>query len=143
MALNKGSSKQDIMLEWVVALRSGDYPQGVSALHSYDGDSYCCLGVLCEVAVKAGVISPGLRFSNESSFSYDGDRNTLPYSVIQWAGLTRNDPILPFEPSPNANWDMDYDDDLQPQVSCINMNDQMRLTFDQIADVIQHFWEDL
>lgn len=33
---------------WVAALRSGQYKQGVGTLRK--GDTYCCLGVLCEVA---------------------------------------------------------------------------------------------
>lgn len=34
--------------KWVAALRSGKYEQGRQRLRN--GDSYCCLGVLCEVA---------------------------------------------------------------------------------------------
>lgn len=33
--------------EWAEALRSGDYKQGFGCLHS--GDSYCCLGVACDL----------------------------------------------------------------------------------------------
>lgn len=33
--------------EWIAALRSGKYPQGIGSLNR-DG-RYCCLGVLCEV----------------------------------------------------------------------------------------------
>ena len=34
---------------WIAALRSGEYRQGRRLLRASDG-SYCCLGVLCEVA---------------------------------------------------------------------------------------------
>jgi hypothetical protein len=34
--------------KWIGALRSGDFEQGRQRLKC--GDSYCCLGVLCEVA---------------------------------------------------------------------------------------------
>lgn len=40
---------------WVDALESGEYTQGTGMLkYSYDGDneSYCCLGVLCDVLSK-------------------------------------------------------------------------------------------
>ena len=35
---------------WVAALRSGDYKQGRVYLHNSEGDTWCCLGVLCDVA---------------------------------------------------------------------------------------------
>ncbi|HXJ71864.1 MAG TPA: hypothetical protein VNM37_03385 [Candidatus Dormibacteraeota bacterium] len=35
-----------IKAQWLTALRSGQYPQIKSKLHTTDG--YCCLGVLCE-----------------------------------------------------------------------------------------------
>ena len=35
--------------EWVAALRSGKYKQGRKQLFSPMNDSYCCLGVLCDV----------------------------------------------------------------------------------------------
>ncbi len=43
-----------IKAEWVDALRSGDYAQGGGVLRR--GNNFCCLGVLCDIAVKHGVI---------------------------------------------------------------------------------------
>lgn len=40
--------KKTLKLKWIAALRSGAYKQGKGRLRR--GDSYCCLGVLCEVA---------------------------------------------------------------------------------------------
>lgn len=34
---------------WITTLRSGEYKQGRSWLHSFQSNSFCCLGVLCEV----------------------------------------------------------------------------------------------
>lgn len=34
--------------DWVKALRSGGYRQGIGKLRS--GDEFCCLGVLCQIA---------------------------------------------------------------------------------------------
>ena len=45
---------KEVKKKWVDALRSGEYAQGRSSLR--DHDEYCCLGVLCELAVKEGVI---------------------------------------------------------------------------------------
>ena len=39
----------DLKAKWVAALRSGDYKQGQHYLKTPD-DTYCCLGVLCEIA---------------------------------------------------------------------------------------------
>lgn len=40
---------------WTAALRSGQYKQGKMKLRRssmVEGDTYCCLGVLCEVCIK-------------------------------------------------------------------------------------------
>ena len=38
----------ELKTKWLEALRSGNYKQGHGTLHK--NDTYCCLGVLCEVA---------------------------------------------------------------------------------------------
>jgi len=36
--------------KWLVALRSGDYAQGIGQLRKCNGEpKYCCLGVLCDL----------------------------------------------------------------------------------------------
>lgn len=37
--------------EWAVALESGDYKQGKTALKTTDNE-FCCLGVLCDILSK-------------------------------------------------------------------------------------------
>lgn len=93
MRMNK-----DIKRRWVEALRSGTYTQGRRALrvrvHQKMDDEFCCLGVLCELAVADGVIPPpveaGLfvRYGDDSGFS----QSTLPPAVQRWAGLDHSDP---------------------------------------------------
>ena len=39
---------------WLDALRSGKYEQGKLMLRPTD-NSYCCLGVLCEIAQESGI----------------------------------------------------------------------------------------
>ena len=39
---------QNLKRKWIEALRSGKYRQGYDRLHR--GQTFCCLGVLCEVA---------------------------------------------------------------------------------------------
>ena len=64
--------------QWVEALRSGKIKQ--SQGHLAEGDGRCCLGVLCDLAIKAGVIP---RYSPSSCF--------LPQEVTDWAGLNGRD----------------------------------------------------
>lgn len=83
--------KKSVKDEWVRRLRSGDYEQGMGELRFED--KYCCLGVLCVMAVEAGVIEETSDPMTEV-FAYgragsDDDRQTqmLPVSVAKWAGL--------------------------------------------------------
>lgn len=80
----------EIQTEWAAALRSGKYAQGKNRLRS-SGDKFCCLGVLCEIAVDHGVISPATRDSETEMFSYQDDTEVydawLPLAVRAWAGL--------------------------------------------------------
>jgi hypothetical protein len=45
----------EIKASWVEALRSEEYKQGANALHR--NGTFCCLGVLCDLAEKAGVVT--------------------------------------------------------------------------------------
>ncbi len=40
--------------EWVAALRSGKYEQGIGTLRSESGKRFCCLGVLCDILEPEG-----------------------------------------------------------------------------------------
>ena len=44
---------------WLGALRSGEYQQTTDTLKTANG-GYCCLGVLCHVASKAGMLPPNI-----------------------------------------------------------------------------------
>ena len=41
--------------KWLEVLESGELIQGKGVLHNEDDNSYCCLGVACELAIKAGL----------------------------------------------------------------------------------------
>ncbi|WP_086846945.1 hypothetical protein [Amycolatopsis kentuckyensis] len=79
-----------IKRRWVEALRSGDYRQGTGQL-SRD-DKFCCLGVLCDVAVKSGVTVS--TKTDDRSTGYDNSFVFLPPRVQEWAGLPENDPNI-------------------------------------------------
>lgn len=125
--------------QWVADLRSGNYKQTAGRLHDERG--YCCLGVLCEQAVEAGVVTAREeekldgRFlmtykdvSGKDSFV----TSSLPYDIIDWAnvkdarGLGSTYGKLPFRTRSNS---IAYLDDL---------NDD-GMPFNQIADIIE-FW---
>lgn len=77
----------DIKRRWVEALRSGDFPQSVGALQTPTG--FCCLGVLCEIAVADHAASRD-RWGYQAPYLDDGsyDDELLPEGVAEWAGLS-------------------------------------------------------
>lgn len=79
-----------IKAQWLEALRSGKYKQGKGALHNKSDDSYCCLGVLCEVMGVPEFHGDGDRESSEFiNFGTidDFSSTSLPYQVRRVAGL--------------------------------------------------------
>lgn len=73
--------KRELRDRWVEALRSGDYEQGQSFLRN--GNKFCCLGVLCEVA---GVPREDTEWGSGYRLSADEWEDVdLP---PRWGGLT-------------------------------------------------------
>jgi hypothetical protein len=91
---------------WVAALRSGEYVQGRELLH-YDAGvngtapRFCCLGVLCDLAYRDGVVARVITGSAGTYATYgyhdeddpdeDVESSVLPGSVARWAGLRVRD----------------------------------------------------
>jgi hypothetical protein len=85
----------EVKAKWLTALRSGEYEQTTGQLHRIvsHGESpagWCCYGVLCDVAIAAGV--KVIRKTDEAVEYFDGSRALLPEAVVEWAGLSANDP---------------------------------------------------
>lgn len=96
--LTPDSTPAEVQAAWVKALRSGEFEQGTARLASEDVTNgrarYCCLGVLCELAYRAGVVetrsTPNhgregtafLRF-----IEYDGAVTYPNRRVYEWAGV--------------------------------------------------------
>lgn len=130
---------RDIGERWVRALRSGDYKQGQGRLTRLNADgtpaSHCCLGVLCEIALKDGIVTAE-EDNNGVSFArrYRGvDDNTvgynyLPEAVMKWAGLKDSNPRV----SVPAVGGMQ-----QMRTTMAALNDERNYNFDQIATVIE------
>ena len=81
--------KKEIADKWVAALRSGEYGQCTGGLTNQDRTLHCCLGVLCELAIKEGVpvrVKPSL--AHPSWLQFDDLLGALPDSVGTWAGMT-------------------------------------------------------
>ena len=77
----KLSTQEKARRLWVRALRSGKYNWGKRALRT-DDNKYCCLGVLCELAIKQGVISR-CRWDSGTLSNYP--------KVMKWVGLEEDD----------------------------------------------------
>lgn len=90
--------KRDIKFRWVEALRSGRYQQGRIRLHFREGgkDRFCCLGVLCDLAVQDKVIDEPSFSRHSHAFEYGPDKELalLPHQVIEWAGLSDQCPSV-------------------------------------------------
>lgn len=137
----------EVKRQWLEALRGGEYTQGASALsrvRDRDGNrEYCCLGVLCDLAEKAGVVSSKLpdqdyvnrALDRDGDAGYNGDvfysdpegrfeeASSLPVGVQEWAGLPR-DPYVFFS------------EDIE-NVALSELNDDVGEDFNQIADRIE------
>lgn len=96
---------------WVEALRSGKYKQTCGRLKK--GDCFCALGVLIQLFLRE-------RKKGWGTLAHDA---TLPPVVQKWAGLDSPDPKF-------------IDKDGRPQ-SCTWLNDNSKLTFAELANLIE------
>lgn len=82
--------KEEIKTKWLTALRSGEYEQGKHRLvtKNYDTDTYtyCCLGVLCDLAAKEGVVKRKAGGFSHPVYN-DHSNIVLPNAVQRWAGI--------------------------------------------------------
>lgn len=100
--------------KWIKALRSGDYMQGRALLrsdHLGATETFCCLGVLCEVAGKRRKAG-GYLFGSKIA------THVLPNRSLLCEQL-------------------DGDADNSNQDTLIEMNDHLRRSFQQIATWIE------
>lgn len=120
--------KEELKAKWLTALRSGHFTQGKFSLRWEDeGEGtchYCCMGVLCHISEKGG-------WAGEFYVRpHTDDLEALDQDLPQWlALLVEIDTVgeLPFLDR-NGN-----------KVCLVDLNDNAGLTFEQIADLIEHF----
>ena len=113
--------KREIADKWTEALRSGEYKQACGALAISERTEHCCLGVLCEMAIKDGVEIQVTQSHGRKLF--DGIDNDLPFRVRRWAGMA------------TALGEFDGG-------ALVSLNDA-GTPFESIADVIEQHWEEL
>ena len=122
--------RPEVKEEWVEALRSGEYEQTKGFLHRLEANDdipvgYCCLGVLCDLAVKAGVVEN----DPDGVVEYFGNEQAvLPRAVEIWAGLDQEGKL----PTPIVMGDNEA-----KAMSLVSLNDSYNYTFEQIADVVE------
>lgn len=108
--------KPEIKARWVEALRSGRYKQGRGALRMKD-DTYCCLGVLCDLIDPEGW----------------GDVGCLPETPIYaWSRASEE---LAYDYLPEDLRDeVGLDEEDQSNLTCMNDDGT---SFGEIADYIE------
>ena len=118
--------------KWIDALRSGEYQQSTSRLRT--GDTYCCLGVACELHRQAR--DDKWDASYGEAFTYLEAGAVLPDEVIHWLGLKNSSGIF-HTPYFVENEDVAKGMDVsQGYTELIEANDSGVL-FSVIADMIE------
>jgi hypothetical protein len=130
---------------WLDALRSGKYEQGKLMLKPTES-SYCCLGVLCEIAQERniGEYIPseehrGFTFKHKDSddcYDYYYEDSELPYIVKQWAGLDNENPKVTMN---ERNIKEGYKGIIQSEkvLTLAELNDNFGYTFTDLANIIE------
>ncbi len=75
--------RADVKAIWVAALTDGSYQQGRKSLRQ--GDSFCCLGVLCDLHAKE--TGEYWLFHDGTDF-YKGRDTMPPEAVLDWADIS-------------------------------------------------------
>lgn len=98
-----------IKAQWIAALRSDEYEQGVGKLRNAD-NKFCCLGVLCDVVDPSGWD----RTDESDDWEYGGFAGDLPTEMNDATGITP-----------------------AQENTLTKMNDGKRASFAEIADYIE------
>lgn len=100
---------------WVAALRSGEYKQGTHHLRSTD-NSYCCLGVLCELGGLEWTIDPhsdGRRYDTyvENDGEMCGAAAFPPSGFLEKLGVDADRYSDRYSEKKSFLWDLAKDND--------------------------------
>lgn len=112
--------KQEVKQMWINALRSGEYNQCRDKLKKTNGnkESFCCLGVLTDLAIKDS--------SNNESWNDFEEYVFLPGFVMNWAGMNNI----------NSTGRL-YNYNTIKNSICLSDKNDFGASFKQIADMIE------
>lgn len=122
--------RKDIAERWVAALRSGVYPQTTGHLRDKANgvDSYCCLGVLCDLHSKSCPTGSwdGVGYCTKvrGKQRYNTEFDVPTAEVVRWAELSEANPTM-------------------TGGTIAELNDNAGKTFDELADLIEASWESM
>lgn len=130
---------KELVRQWVEALRSGRYKQGRKALRNID-DSYCCLGVLCDISKE------------ELGIDWKPEEETDDFEIYV---MGKNGGVLPDKVWEYLGKEVDYKVNISTnnskipksviesfflplkEIHLVTLNDYHKLSFEQIADIIE------
>jgi hypothetical protein len=133
--------KADIKERWLKALRSGEYSQtpGQLGVETFDNEDnangYCCLGVLCEIAVEDKIVTREVTPTGTVKYIASDDdvqQMVLPQAIVAWAELEGENPSLDTD-----GFEVEVDNQIRDNTTLSELNDYAKWNFDQIADFIE------
>jgi len=134
---DKGENMSDermdptVKADWLTALRSGQYEQGVGALRQVGHaigkkPRHCCLGVLEDVCPLRKWVNDDQTTDLDGTSNREG--GVLSYTVQDWSGMPNRTGYVVL---------LDSGEHLC-SVNLTDLNDSGKFTFDMIADVIEY-----
>ena len=111
----KVTMNPEVKALWCSALRSDEYLQGTGQLRV--DNKFCCLGVLTDLGIKAGVLC-------ETYWDNSHHPISLPDEIMKWAGLLLNSPTIEDKSTATGTQHLS------------NLND-MSTSFKEIANLIE------
>ena len=141
---------QEHRAAFLAALRPGDFTQGYGNLTSIlDGiEQDCCLGVACKVSMRDNGVTreayapllDGSPFKyGKIGSGFDWSTGVLPAEVCDWLGINESNPTLVPQHRPPSG-EVKEDEGRFYSIDATEANDDLKLTFDQIADLFQFYF---
>jgi hypothetical protein len=126
--MNENAEQKDRLRLWVEALRSGNYAQTMHKLR--DDDGFCCLGVMCDVFMRETGQGKWEDTAYRLVFELDSvAKESLPQAqVLEWFGFFEAYTELPTDAG-------------LCNIEFVTLNDDLKLSFGQIADLIEWNWD--
>jgi len=117
-------------LEWIDALRSGEYKQDAEGGQlRTTHDTYCCLGVVCDLFMPSNW-NPMKKPFDKMFYSHGSEQNwAVPApKLVRKVGLSHDSTEVD---------NVEFESDMKISVdTCVDMNDLLHMSFDEIADVL-------